>query len=240
MGSGAVIVGADRNDLHFTSVRLGERPAVVGGYTRKGASQGELRSHGFFYKPEGPDSGLLGLPISGSGRPGYRHLIDGSALVLFLRNDMLRLKEIGDLDSQAKGSTPPIDGGTTAAKGPAEWSRYGLISFHRCPIATLITAKRVANRAGHPGRRPNCALESNGLSQSACQLKAEHNLIPYHCSRDRGFGDWPGVGGGTAMFLVFLLFLVAVHSQPFPQNGLPTVPVILVADSIVPLNATVY
>jgi len=104
MGSGAVIVGADQNDLHFTSVRLGELPAVVGGYTRKGASQGELRSHGFFYKPEGPDSGLLGLPISGSGRPGYLHLIDGSASVLFLRNDMLRLKEIGDLASQAKGS----------------------------------------------------------------------------------------------------------------------------------------
>jgi hypothetical protein len=104
MGSGAVIVGADQNDLHFTSVRLGERPAVVGGYTRKDASQGELRSHGFFYKPEGSDSGLLGLPISGSGRPGYLHLIDGSASVLFLRNDMLRLKEIGALASQAKGS----------------------------------------------------------------------------------------------------------------------------------------
>jgi hypothetical protein len=104
MGSGAVIVGADQNDLHFTSVRLGEQPAVVGGYTQKGASQGELRSHGFFYKPEGPDTGLLGLPISGSGRPGYRHLIEGSASVLFLRNDMLRLKEIGDLASRAKGS----------------------------------------------------------------------------------------------------------------------------------------
>jgi hypothetical protein len=63
-----------------------------------------VRSHGFVDKAEGPDSGLLGLPISGSGRPGYRHLIDGSASVLFLRNDMLRLKEIGALDSQAKGS----------------------------------------------------------------------------------------------------------------------------------------
>jgi hypothetical protein len=104
MGSGAVIVGADQNDLHFTSVRLGERPAVVADYARQGASQGELRSHGFFYKPEGPDSGLLGLPISGTGRPGYRHLIDGSASVLFLRNETLRLKEIGDLASQAKGS----------------------------------------------------------------------------------------------------------------------------------------
>src|SRR5215475_1664405 len=34
-------------------------------------------------------------------------------------------------------------------------------------------------------------------------------------------------------------FFVPVHSQPpSPQNGLPTVPVILLADSIVPLNAT--
>lgn len=34
-------------------------------------------------------------------------------------------------------------------------------------------------------------------------------------------------------------FFVPVHSQlSLPQNGLPTVPVILVADSIVPLNAT--
>src|SRR5215813_10576526 len=34
-------------------------------------------------------------------------------------------------------------------------------------------------------------------------------------------------------------FFVAVQLQPSPQNGLPTVPVILVVDSIVPLNATV-
>ena len=110
--------------------------------------------------------------------------------------------------------------------------------FRRCPIGTLITAKQVADSAGHLGRRLNCVLENNGLSQSACQLKAEHNLIPFYCARGRGFGDWPGVGGGTVEFLVFLLFLVAVHVQSL-QNGEPTVPVILVADSIAPLNATV-
>jgi hypothetical protein len=36
----------------------------------------------------------------------------------------------------------------------------------------------------------------------------------------------------------FPFFFVAVQLQPL-QNGAPTVPVILVADSIVPLNATV-
>src|SRR5262245_12289895 len=66
------------------------------------------------------------------------------------------------------------------------------------------------------------------------------NLIPFQCAGDRGFGDWPGVGEGAAELFVFVLCLAAVHSQATsPQNGLPTVPVILVADSIVPLNATV-
>lgn len=98
LGSDAVVVGAGAEDLHFTSVRLsGGAPHVAGRYTRKEASQGELRSHGFFYKPEGPDSGLLGLPISTPGRPGFEHLFEESAAVLFLRNESLDLKELGEL-----------------------------------------------------------------------------------------------------------------------------------------------
>ncbi len=97
MGSDAVVVGTDGKNLHFTSVRLDESPTVVDRYTRAGASQGELRSHGFFYKPDGPDSGTLGLPISVPGRPGYRHLFEESAAILFLRNDSLRFEEVGEL-----------------------------------------------------------------------------------------------------------------------------------------------
>ncbi|MCA1613562.1 MAG: hypothetical protein LC800_05265, partial [Acidobacteria bacterium] len=104
MGGDAVVVGTDGRDLHFTGVRLGERPAVAGRYTRAGASQGELRSHGFFYKPEGADSGLLGLPIQRPGRPGYKHLFENSAAILFLRNDSLSLKELGELGAEPEGS----------------------------------------------------------------------------------------------------------------------------------------
>ena len=101
LGSDAVVVGADKKDLHFTSVRLsGGAPQAAGRYTRKGAAQGELRSHGFFYKPEGPDSGLLGLPISTPGRPGYEHLFENSAAVLFLRNESLSLSELGELSAR--------------------------------------------------------------------------------------------------------------------------------------------
>ncbi|HEU4769686.1 MAG TPA: beta-propeller domain-containing protein [Pyrinomonadaceae bacterium] len=100
MGSDAVVVGTDGKDLHFTSVRLGQWPEIVSRYTRKGASQGELRSHGFFYKPEGDESGTLGLPISVPGRPGYEHLFQDSAAILFLRNDSLQFREVGELGAQ--------------------------------------------------------------------------------------------------------------------------------------------
>lgn len=100
MGSDAVIVGTDGKDLHFSSLRLGQWPEIASRYTRKGASQGELRSHGFFYKPEGNDTGTLGLPISIPGRAGYKHLFQDSAAILFLRNDSLQFREVGELGSQ--------------------------------------------------------------------------------------------------------------------------------------------
>lgn len=97
LGSDAIVVGTDGNDLHFTAIRLGDSPEVRDRYTRKGASQGELRSHGFFYKADDSESGVLGLPISTPGRPGYRHLFEGSVTILFLRNTSLHFEEIGEL-----------------------------------------------------------------------------------------------------------------------------------------------
>ncbi len=100
MGSDAVVVGTDGADLHFTAVRLGDLPATANEYIRKGASQGELRSHGFFYKADARNSGMLGLPISMPARPGYRHLFETSAAILFLRNDSLHFQEVGELEAQ--------------------------------------------------------------------------------------------------------------------------------------------
>jgi len=97
MGSDAVVVGTDGRDLHFTAVRLGKTPEAADDFARRGVSQGELRSQGFFYKPETRDSGMLGLPISLPARPGYLHLIDNSAAILFLRNDSLHFEEAGEL-----------------------------------------------------------------------------------------------------------------------------------------------
>ena len=112
LGSDAIVVGTDGKDLHFTAVRLGDSPEVADEYVRKDASQGELRSQGFFYKPDGPNSGVLGLPISVPGRAGYRHLFEGSAAILFLRNDSLHFTELGELGAE---SDKAVDDGCRAS-----------------------------------------------------------------------------------------------------------------------------
>ena len=100
VGSAAVVVGTNGTDLYFSPVRLDDGPRVKPSYVRKKASQGELRSHGFFYKPDGDDSGLLGLPIARQGRAGYRHLIEDSAAILFLKNENLNFDQIGELEAK--------------------------------------------------------------------------------------------------------------------------------------------
>jgi hypothetical protein len=104
MGPDAVVVGADERDLHFTGIRLDGTPKVAQHYSLRDASQGELRSHGFFYKPDGAHTGVLGLPVRGPGRPGYEHLIHGSASILFLDNRDWRFQPLGTLEAQGEGT----------------------------------------------------------------------------------------------------------------------------------------
>jgi hypothetical protein len=75
-------------------------PAVAGRYLRPNASQGETRSHGFFYNA---NEGLLGLPVIGPGRAASRQLRHESASLLYLHNRSLNLTEIGTLDSRQTG-----------------------------------------------------------------------------------------------------------------------------------------
>jgi hypothetical protein len=100
LGANAVIVGSDGRDLHFTSLRLAATASAQDRYTRKDAAQGETRSHGFFYKPDSDNAGMVGLPVIGGRQAASRQLRHNSAAVLFLRNQSLRLTELGALDSQ--------------------------------------------------------------------------------------------------------------------------------------------
>jgi hypothetical protein len=100
MGKDAIVIGTNGQDLYFTPISLTGRPKSKPSFARKNASQGELRSHGFFYKSDDADSGIVGLPIAREGREGYRHLIENSAAIIFLRNNALTLDPLGELGSK--------------------------------------------------------------------------------------------------------------------------------------------
>jgi hypothetical protein len=105
MGKHAVVVGTDGKSLHFSAVSLpgdGGAPALAGRFTQPNASQGETRSHGFFYKPQSETEGVLGLPIRSGGAPGYSHLVEGSASVLFLRVAELAFQRLGALAARPR------------------------------------------------------------------------------------------------------------------------------------------
>ncbi|HET7231923.1 MAG TPA: beta-propeller domain-containing protein [Longimicrobium sp.] len=115
MGPGAVVVGTDGLDLHFTGISLGGEPRVQQRYVSRNASQGELRSHGFYYQPEDEEGrrGMIGLPIRAGGRPGYEHLYNESASVLFLRNYGNGFRALGELESHAEGGGEDEGGDAT-------------------------------------------------------------------------------------------------------------------------------
>jgi hypothetical protein len=108
LGQHAIAIGTDGKDLHFSSVHLNSKPTISGSYQRTSASQGETRSHGFFYKPDGDSKGIVGLPIRGAGQGTYRSMWEEPAAMLYLGNNQLQLKEIGSLPTQP--STGRADG----------------------------------------------------------------------------------------------------------------------------------
>ncbi|HWN69506.1 MAG TPA: hypothetical protein VNM90_17815, partial [Haliangium sp.] len=55
-----------------------------------------------FYKPTSATEGVLGLPIRGGGQPGYAHLVEGSASVLFLRVADLAFEKLGALGARSR------------------------------------------------------------------------------------------------------------------------------------------
>jgi hypothetical protein len=104
LGTDAIVVGTDGANLTFSSIALdapGRSPFVADQYTRRNVAQGELRSHGFFYRNDGDRSGVVGLPIRRSGSRGSDYLTGGSASILYLHNDGLHLRELGALDAKA-------------------------------------------------------------------------------------------------------------------------------------------
>src|SRR5215469_8230643 len=147
MGSDAVVIGVDGNNLHFTAIRLGDWPEMAGEYVREDASQGELRSQGFFYKPDSENSGMLGLPISVAGRPRYKHLIEDSAAILFLKNDSLHFQEVGELAAHPEKS---MNDGCRASC--VDWYGNSRPLFVRGRIIAMLGYELVEGKVDDGGR----------------------------------------------------------------------------------------
>jgi Beta propeller domain len=98
MGSNAIVVGNENGDLKFTSIKLAQTAMPVSTYKQKQASQGESRSHGFFYRRTDEEQGIVGLPVLGNSGRGE------SAAVMFLQNRQLKLSSLGKLNSSASST----------------------------------------------------------------------------------------------------------------------------------------
>jgi hypothetical protein len=101
MGRNAVVIGSDSTDLHFAGIALDGRPRIEQRFVLREASQGETRSHGFFYKPndQRADGGVLGLPVRRAGQPGFEQLFKSSSAIVFVRNTRDGFEQLGDLSA---------------------------------------------------------------------------------------------------------------------------------------------
>lgn len=104
MDDDAVAIGSDGADLHFSTVVLQATPRIAGRLVRKGATQGETRTHGFFYKRTGHEQGVLGLPLRGAPEPGWSQLVDAGASVLYVRRNGHEFASHGELFARDGGA----------------------------------------------------------------------------------------------------------------------------------------
>ncbi|MCE9524008.1 MAG: beta-propeller domain-containing protein [Alphaproteobacteria bacterium] len=110
MGGHAVVIGSDDKNLYFQAIELtaGRRAALGDRYALESASQGETRSHAFFFKPE-PDTtqddaaGVLALPVARAGRPTVSQLIENTASMIFLRRTGGKFLPLGELAAHDDG-----------------------------------------------------------------------------------------------------------------------------------------
>jgi len=109
MGSDAVVIGGAGADLVFSSVDLGRgAPRIGDTFTQVQASEGESRSHGFFFQPDAATadgaSGVLGLPIARPAAPAYSELFDTSAAMVFVRRQDRKLRPFGEIAASRTGA----------------------------------------------------------------------------------------------------------------------------------------
>jgi hypothetical protein len=140
--TGAMVVGSDGTALRFTALALGDTPEVRGTYARPGATQGETRSHGFFFKQDGTGGGVLGLPVRLSGGP-WSSLRYGSAALTFLRVDpALGLRPLGAIEASEESRDD------ACAKSCLDWYGNARPIFYRSRVFALMGYELVEAQPG--------------------------------------------------------------------------------------------
>lgn len=111
MGVDAIVVGGGLdNALGFSAIELGASPRIGDTFRLPAASEGETRSHAYFYRPDSGDgaSGLLGLPISKRLAQGFARFLGNGSAITFLGRNNRRFAPAGELE--ANGANARDDG----------------------------------------------------------------------------------------------------------------------------------
>ncbi len=113
MGPNAIVIGSDSKGTSFSAIELAGTPRAGDRYVLAGSSEGESRSHGFFFRPETADGdGVLGLPVARAARPQVAQLFEYSAGMVYVRRANAKFRLLGALDSHADGA---VDDGCLAS-----------------------------------------------------------------------------------------------------------------------------
>ncbi|MBW0145657.1 beta-propeller domain-containing protein [Sphingomicrobium clamense] len=106
MGSDGIVIGSGAKGLTFTSVLLDGTARLGSDFTFPKASQGENRSHAYFFRPDNRDGtdGILGLPVAKRLEPSARRFLGNGSAILFLERDDRALSMAGELVANAAGA----------------------------------------------------------------------------------------------------------------------------------------
>jgi hypothetical protein len=97
MGARALAVGSDGKDLHLTGISLGRRARIAQRLAHPGVRESETRTHGFFYRADGPAAGTMGIPVQPADGDGWDEMNETSAAILYVRRMGDGLRALGEL-----------------------------------------------------------------------------------------------------------------------------------------------
>jgi hypothetical protein len=100
LGQHALVAGPGASGLSLTPIALdGASPEPYAALRLPGVSQGETRSHGFFFNPSGPREGVFGIATTAPSADGEG---PGSSDVSFFRVEQLALHSIGTVAARPR------------------------------------------------------------------------------------------------------------------------------------------